>query len=107
MFENKLFGNYWHGGASLVNRASNPNPFQRADTTIVYRTTIPTQENLIWTHTTTGPTTLSCKGYLNNTIFSGKKIMNLVLKGKKMLTSREGEKKGVCKCDQGSGAFIL
>jgi hypothetical protein len=87
MFENKLFGNYWHGGAALVNRASNPNPFQRADTTIVYRTTVPTQENLIWTLTTTGPTTLACNGYLNNTIFSGKKIMNLVLKGKKIYLS--------------------
>jgi len=84
MFEHKLFGNYWHGGAALVNRASNPNTFQRADTTIVYKTTIPSPENTIWNLTTTGPTRLTCNGYLNNITTTAAPVpsyMNLVLKG--------------------------
>jgi len=88
-FENLLFGNYWHGGAALVHRPLNPNVFQRADTTIIYRTLIPTlQENLIWALTTAGPSTLTCNGYGTNTVIAGKKILNLTLKGTKVyLTS--------------------
>jgi hypothetical protein len=88
-FENMLFGNYWHGGAALVHRPLNPNLFQRADTTIIYRTLIPTlQENLIWTLTTAGPSTLTCNGYGIFTVTAGKKILNLTLKGTKVyLTS--------------------
>ncbi len=85
MFENMLFGNYWHGGAAVVNRASNPNPFQRADTLIKYWTTVPVPENTIWSLTTAGPTTLTCNGYYNNTTAAGKKILNLTLKGNKIL----------------------
>ena len=48
MYENMLFGNYWHGGAAVVNRAANPNPFQRADTVITYYTTIPVPDGVIW-----------------------------------------------------------
>lgn len=81
MFENKLFGNYWHGGSALVNRPS------KADTTIVYKTTIPTQENLIWSLTTAGPSTLTCNGYYNKTITAGKKQLNLTLKGNKIYLS--------------------
>jgi len=88
MFENQLFGFYWHGGAALVNRASNPNTFQRADTTIVYKTTVPTQENLIWNLTTLGPTRLACNGYLNNTTTLGKNMLNLVLKGTTVYLSK-------------------
>jgi hypothetical protein len=80
-FENMLFGNYWHGGAALLNRTLNPNVWQRKDTTIVYKTTIPCLENLIWTLTTAGPSTLTCNGYANNTVTAGKKIMKLTLKG--------------------------
>jgi hypothetical protein len=80
-FENMLFGNYWHGGAALLNRTLNPNVWQRKDTTIVYQTTIPCLENLIWTITTAGPSTLTCNGYANNTVTAGKKIMKLTLKG--------------------------
>lgn len=80
-FENMLFGNYWHGGAALVNRPS------KSDTTIVYKTTVPTQENLIWTLTTAGPSTLTCNGYYRNTVTAGKKQLNLTLKGTKIYLS--------------------
>ncbi len=81
MFENMLFGNYWHGGAALVKRPTKP------DTTIVYKTTIPIQENLVWTLTTTGPSTLTCNGYFNKTVLAGKKQLNLTLKGTKIYLS--------------------
>ena len=81
MFENKLFGNYWHGGAALVNRPL------KGDTTIVYKTTIPTQENLIWTLTTAGPSTLTCNGYYSKTVTAGIKQLNLTLKGTKIYLS--------------------
>lgn len=87
MFENMLFGNYWHGGAAVVNRASNPNPWQRADTLIKYYTTIPTPENKIWTLTTRGPSLLSCNGYYNALITAGANHMNLVLKGTNIIVS--------------------
>jgi hypothetical protein len=87
MFENMLFGNYWHGGAALINRPSNPNPFQRADTLIKYKTTIPVPENTIWSLTTAGPSTLTCNGYYNNTTTAGKKILKLTLKGNKIYLS--------------------
>ena len=77
IFENKLFGNYWHGGAAFVNRPGHPN----GDTTYVYKTTIPTQENLIWTLTTAGPTTLTCNGYFKATTSATAKQLKLVLKG--------------------------
>lgn len=80
-FENMLFGNYWHGGAAVVNRPG------KTDTTIVYKTTIPTQENLIWTLTTAGPSTLTCNGYYKATVTAGKKQMNLTLKGTKIYLS--------------------
>ena len=87
-FDNMLFGNYWHGGAALVNRPLNPNIFQRKDTTYIYRTLIPTpQENLIWALTTAGPSTLTCNGYANNTVTAGKKILKLTLKGTKIYLS--------------------
>jgi|WetSurMetagenome_2_1015567.scaffolds.fasta_scaffold00330_18 hypothetical protein len=87
MFENMLFGNYWHGGSAIVNRASNPNPFQRADTLIKYYTTIPVAENRIWTLTTSSPQVLSCNGYYSATVTAGANHMNLVLKGTKLYVS--------------------
>jgi hypothetical protein len=81
MFENKLFGNYWHGGSAVVNRPT------KTDTTIVYKTTVPTQENLIWSLTTAGPSTLTCNGYFNQTVAAGKKQLKLVLKGTKIYLS--------------------
>jgi hypothetical protein len=87
MFENMLFGNYWHGGAAVVNRATNPNPWQRADTVIKYYTTIPVPENRIWTLTTVSPQVLSCNGYYNATSTGGANHMNLVLKGNNIILS--------------------
>jgi hypothetical protein len=87
MFENMLFGNYWHGGAALVNRATNPNPFQRADTLIKYYTTIPVPENKIWTLTTVSPQVLSCNGYYSATTTAGANHMTFVLKGNRIILS--------------------
>jgi len=58
-----------------------------SDTTIYYKTTIPTQENMIWTLTTAGPSTLTCNGYYKNTVTAGKKQFNLTLKGTKIYLS--------------------
>jgi hypothetical protein len=80
MFENMLFGNYWHGGAALVNRPS------KADTTITYPTTVPTNENNIWTLTTVGPQTLTANGYYNS-FTSTTQQMQLVLKGSSVIVS--------------------
>ena len=82
-FENMLFGNYWHGGVAQVVRPGHP----RGDTTIVYKTTVPTQENLIWTLTTVGPSTLTCNGYSNATVSAGKAQFNMTLKGTKIYLS--------------------
>jgi len=76
-----LYGNYWHGGAAVVNRPTRP------DTTIKYPTTIPIQENLIWTLTTAGPSTLTCNGYFNKTVLAGRRQMNLTQKGTKIILS--------------------
>jgi hypothetical protein len=72
-YENKLFGHYYHGGAAQVNRPG------KADTTIVYKTTIPIPENKIWTLTTLAPFQLGLNGYLDQT--SGKNEMILTLNG--------------------------
>jgi len=80
MFENMLFGNYWHGGAAVVNRPGNP------DTTIIYKTEKPTPEVKIWTLTTLGPTTLTANGYFDQT--SGARAqLQLVLKGNNVFVS--------------------
>lgn len=78
-FENMLFGNYWHGGAALINRPG------KSDTTIVYKTTIPTAEANIWKLTTVGPNTLVTNGYYNQT--TSKKELQLVLKGNSIYVS--------------------
>jgi hypothetical protein len=78
-FENMLFGNYWHGGAALINRPG------LSDTTIIYKTTIPTAEANIWKLTTTGPTTLVTNGYYNQT--TAKAELKLVQKGSKIYVS--------------------
>jgi hypothetical protein len=75
MYENMLFGNYWHGGSALVKRPG------KADTTYKYYTEIPTLENRIWSLKTEGPTTLICNGYSNATTSASATQMKLVLKG--------------------------
>lgn len=72
-YENKLFGNYWHGGAALVNRPGKP------DTTIVYKTTIPVPDTKVWVLKTVGPNSLLTNGYLDQT--TAKNEMTLTLSG--------------------------
>ncbi|MBN1108433.1 MAG: DUF1735 domain-containing protein [Bacteroidales bacterium] len=74
MLENKLFGNYWHGGQAVI---SGPT----IDSTITYATTIPDAENRIWNLTTAGPSTLIVNNFINNTSSGADTIMYLALKG--------------------------
>ena len=78
-FENMLFGNYWHGGAALINRPG------KSDTTIYYKSAINDIATKIWTLTTAGPSTLYTNGYYNQT--TAKTEMKLVLKGTKIFLS--------------------
>lgn len=97
MFENMLFGNYWHGGVALVNRPG------KADTTYTYYTEIPTAEPKIWILKTLGPATLACNGYLDQTSPSGTE-MKLVLKGNKVYVSSIAGATNVVSSD-GESAF--
>ena len=80
MFENMLFGNYWHGGQTVINRPG------LADSTYSYFTEIPTPESKIWTLKTQGPSTLVSNGYLDQASPEGTEI-KLVLKGSKVFVS--------------------
>ncbi len=77
MLENKLFGNYWHGGQAVV---SGPT----INGNINYYTQIPTPENRIWNLTSAGPTTLICNNFFNNTSYGADTVMILTLKGSKV-----------------------
>lgn len=78
-YENMLFGNYWHGGAALVNRPG------KKDTTVYYKTTIPMVESKVWKLTTKGPNVLATNGYLDQT--TAKEEMLLTLDGTKISIS--------------------
>lgn len=78
-YENKLFGNYWHGGAAIVKRPG------KSDTTYLYKTTIPVPENKIFKLTTTKPLELALNGYLDQS--TGKKEMLLTLTGNNITIS--------------------
>jgi len=78
-FENMLFGNYWHGGAAVVNRPG------KADTTMIYRWAVNDIASKIWTLTTVGPSTLVTNGYFSQT--TTKTELKLVLKGTKVYVS--------------------
>jgi hypothetical protein len=78
-FENMLFGNYWHGGAAVVNRPA------KTDTTIVYRWAVNDGATKIWTLTTIGPNTLVSNGYYSQQ--TTKNELKLVLKGNKVYVS--------------------
>lgn len=79
-FENMLFGNYWHGGQTVINRPGKP------DSVFTYKTAIPTAESNMWVLTTAGPSTLYCNGYKDKA--SGtKNEMRLVLKGSTVFVS--------------------
>jgi hypothetical protein len=80
-FENMLFGNYWHGGAALVNRPAKP------DTTIIYRWAVNDISSKIWTLTTLGPSSLGANAYFNVSSSPTKNEIKLVLKGTKVYVS--------------------
>ena len=78
-FENMLFGNYWHGGAAVVNRPG------KTDTTMIYRWAVNDIASKIWTLTTVGPSTLVTNGYFSQT--TTKTELKLVLKGTRVYVS--------------------
>ena len=81
MFENMLFGNYWHGGSARIERPG------KADSTVKYFTKIPSLENQIWSLKTSGPTTLVCNGYYKATTSASATQMKFVKKGNKIIVS--------------------
>lgn len=80
-FENMLFGNYWHGGATIVKDATGT-----IINTILYNTTIPSPEANVWILTTAAPFDLTIKGYSN--IRSTKPELKLTLDGGNITISR-------------------
>lgn len=78
-YENMLFGNYWRGGATLVNRPG------KSDTTLVYTKDIKTPDNKIWTLKTVAPNALTLNGYSAQT--TGKPEMQLTLDGNNIAVS--------------------
>ena len=97
MFENMLFGNYWHGGQTVINRPGLP------DSTYSYFTEIPTPESKIWVLKTIGPSTLACNGYLDQASPTVTE-MNLVLKGDKVFVSSASGATNVVS-SEGSSSF--
>ena len=82
MFENMLFGNYWHGGAARVSKYNQPTV---DSATVVYRWAVNDIASKIWTLTTAGPSTLYTNGYYNLT--TTKNELKLVLKGNNVYVS--------------------
>lgn len=74
MYENMLFGNYYHGGVTTVKDAGG-----NTVETIIYYTSIPAQETQIWKLVTLSPTTLAAYGFSN--VSSIKPEMQLTLNG--------------------------
>ncbi len=72
-YENMLFGNYWHSGATVVNRPG------KTDTTYTYRLNVQDPENKIWKLTTVAPNELTVNGYGPQT--TTKAEMKLTLNG--------------------------
>lgn len=56
MYENMLFGNYWHGGKTLVKKGDG------TEEVITYYTKIPQSEDLVWKLTTVAPFELTVNG---------------------------------------------
>ena len=79
-YENMLFGNYWHGGVTIIKDIGD-NTIQ----TIKYYTSIPTPENTIWTLKTVAPNVLVTNGFSNNTSTQGE--MRLTLDGSNITVS--------------------
>lgn len=57
-YENMLFGNYWHGGVTVVK-----NPQGTPIDTIYYYTSIPSSESKVWSLKTTAPFELTTNAY--------------------------------------------
>lgn len=79
-YENMLFGNYWHGGVTVVKDNSG-----NVVNTIRYYTTIPSPENKIWTLKTVAPNALVTNGYSDQTTSKGE--MKLTLNGSNITVS--------------------
>ena len=73
-YENMLFGNYWHGGVTIIK-----DPSGNVIDTIIYPTAIPTPENKIWKLTTVAPNILTTNGFSD--ITTSKSEMSLTLDG--------------------------
>jgi hypothetical protein len=73
-YENMLFGNYWHGGVTIVKNEAGV-----ALDTIRYYTAIPQPENKVWTLKTVGPNTLATNGFSDQV--TTKEEMRLTLDG--------------------------
>lgn len=73
-YENKLFGNYYHGGITVRYTA-----LGALIDTLKYYTAIPTTESKIWTLKTTAPFELTANGYSN--INGTKQELKLILNG--------------------------
>ncbi|MGD9555892.1 MAG: DUF1735 domain-containing protein [Mangrovibacterium sp.] len=74
-YENMLFGNYWHGGVTIVKDATG-----NAIDTLLYPTTIPSPEAKIWKLTTAGPFNLTTNG-VSDVSSSTNPEMQLTLNG--------------------------
>lgn len=59
-YENKFFGNYWHGGITV-----RYTPTNAIKDTLKYYTAIPSAESKIWVLKTAGPFELTINGYSN------------------------------------------
>jgi hypothetical protein len=80
-YENMLFGNYWHGGVTIVKDPTG-NPI---DTTQYY-TTIPSPEAKIWKLSTVGPLALTING-VSAVSGSSRPEMKVTLEGANVVVS--------------------
>lgn len=74
-YENMLFGNYWHGGRTIVK-----DPSGTPIDTVLYHTTIPSPEAKVWTLTTVEPLALTSNG-VSDLSSTGKPEIKLTLDG--------------------------
>jgi hypothetical protein len=80
IYENMLFGNYWHGGVTIVKDAAGTTL-----QTIPYYTVVNQPENMSWKLKTVGPNQLATNGYSNTT--TAKEEMLLTLDGTNITVS--------------------
>ncbi len=78
-YDNMLFGKYWHGGVTIVNRPA------KSDTTFRYYTVVPMPEPKVWTLTTNSPNSLYAPGFVDQV--TGKNEMLLTLNGNDIAVS--------------------